>query len=418
MSASRHMTRVFPLLLMVSLLLLAGAIPVLAQCTDTWTGAAGDNAWGTKTNWSLNLVPGASDSACILGSGAAVSLNVNGGVATLSLGTSDSLTIPTVTNASPSLNIDGSSFSNSGQLILAPPVSFGSASLTFSSGGAVTLSGSGTIIMSANSFGGDAIGGNASLLNMSTIQGAGSFDMTFNNSATGVINGNEPGFQLVIGRNQTQGGSSNTGVIEATNGGQVAMGSLTLNNVGGTIQAVGTGSSVSFINEGQGGQTITGGTFTTSSGGVINAENSTTIDGTNGNTITNKGTLALPEAGGGANFQGTINNSGTIQLLPTANGVVLSIPGGQTLTLMGSGNLTMGDGTSNAYNNKGGFGGGTLVNQQTIQGTGTILNLTSFTNSGIINANIPAGTNNLLLQLGRAGSSTNTGTIEATNGGV
>src|SRR5581483_9980158 len=148
----------------------------------TWTGAAGDNAWGTKTNWSLNLVPGASDSACILGSGAAVSLNVNGGVATLSLGTSDSLTIPTVTNASPSLNIDGSSFSNRGQLILAPPVSFGSASLTFSSGGAVTLSGSGTIIMSANSFGGDAIGGNASLLNMSTIQGAGSFDMTFNNS--------------------------------------------------------------------------------------------------------------------------------------------------------------------------------------------------------------------------------------------
>ncbi len=418
MNRMRRLMGVRAFALVVVLVLGAEAVPALAQCTDTWTGAAGDNAWGTNTNWSLNLVPGTSDSACILASGAGVSLNVNGGVATLSLGTSDSLTIPTVTNASPGLNIVGSSFTNNGQLILAPPVSFGSATLTFSSGGIVTLSGSGTITMSANSFGGDGIGGNASLLNMSTIQGAGGLSMTFNNTSLGVINGNEPGFQLVIGRNQNLGGSSNTGVIEATNGGQVAMGSLTLNNVGGTIQAVGTGSSVSFINQGQGGETITGGTFTTSSGGVINADNSTTIDGTNGNTITNKGTLALPEAGGGASFQGTINNLGTIQILPTANGVTLSIPGSQTFTLMGSGSVIMGDGTSNAYNNKAGFGGGTLVNQQTIQGTGTILNLTSFTNSGIIDANIPPGTNNLVLQLGRAGSSTNTGTIEATNGGV
>jgi len=402
----------------VFLLCLASTLPAAAQCTDSWTGSAGDNNWGTSANWSTGKVPGNSDSACIQTGGAGVSLNVNGGVATLTLGSSDILTIPTVTNASPSLNIVGSLFSNSGQLILAPPVSFGSAVLTFNSGGAVTLSGPGTIIMNSNSFGSSAIGGNASLLNMSTIQGAGSFDMTFNNSSAGVINGNEPGFQLVIGRNQGLGASSNTGVIEATNGGQIAMGSLTINNVGGTIQAVGTGSSVSLVNEGQGGQTITGGTFTTSSGGVIYAGNSTTMDGTNGNTITNKGTLAVSEPQGGSSFQGTVNNSGTLQILPTANGVVLTIPSGQTLTLMGTGNVTMGDGTSNAYNNKGGWGGGTLVNQQTIQGTGTILNLTSFTNSGTIDANIPVGPNSLVLQLGRAGASTNTGTLEATNGGV
>ena len=58
------------------------------------------------------------------------------------------------------------------------------------------------------------------------------------------------------------------------------------------------------------------------------------------------------------------------------------------------------------------------MNQQTVTGTGGILNLTGFNNSGIINANVPPGTNNLQLQLGRAGASTNTGTIEASNGGV
>ena len=179
-----------------------------------------------------------------------------------------------------------------------------------------------------------------------------------------------PEFQLVVGRNQGQGASTNTGVIEATNGGQARDGQPHAeqrwrHDSGGRHRIL-----VSFINEGQGGQTITGGTFTTSSGGVVYAGNSTTVDGTNGNTITNKGTLAVSEPQGGSSFQGTINNSGTMQILPTANGVVLTIPSGQTLTLMGSGSLTMGDGTSNAYNNKGGFGGGTLVNQQTHSGDG------------------------------------------------
>ena len=51
---------------------------------------------------------------------------------------------------------------------------------------------------------------------------------------------------------------------------------------------------------------------------------------------------------------------------------------------MGTGNLTMGDGTSNSYNNLNGIGGGTFINQQLVQGTGVIQNLTSFTNSGTI----------------------------------
>jgi hypothetical protein len=258
-------------------------------------------------------------------------------------------------------------------------------------------------------------------LNKSTIRGGGGFDMTFNNAKDGVINANESGVQLVVGRNQNQGASTNTGLMEATDGGQLTMGSLTLNNVGGTIKASGKNSYVQLEGEGQGGETFTGGTWTTANGGVIQVvDGSALLDGTNGNTITNSGTMALvdgaPHPGG--NFQGTMMNNGTLQILSKGNGVGLGIPGGQTFTLTGTGSLTMGDGTSNAYNNQDYISGATFVNQQTVSGTGGILNLTGFNNSGTINANVPTGTNNLQLQLGRAGASTNTGTIEASNGGV
>jgi hypothetical protein len=404
------------------LLALASATSALAQqCTDSWTGGGNDNAWSDGSNWSNGNEPGSSDVACIQLSGAAVVLNVADGIADLAIGSGDSLTFPAVSNTNNGLSVSGSSITNSGEIIMADPVSFGTTGLNLSSTGTVTLSGHGTITLNANSFGGDSIGGAGTLLNKSTIQGGGGLDMTFSNTKAGVIKANESGVQLVVGRNQNQGPSTNVGLMEATDGGQLTMGSLTLNNVGGTIKASGKNSYVQLEGEGQGGETFTGGTWTTASGGVIQVvDTSALLDGTNGNTITNSGTMALvdgaPHPGG--NFQGTMNNKGTLQILSKGNGVGLSIPGGQTFTLTGTGSLTMGDGTSNSYNNQNYISGATFVNQQTVQGTGAILNLTSFTNSGIINANVPTGTNNLQLQLGRAGASTNTGTIEASNGGV
>lgn len=406
---------------LVVALALAGAPSAFAQCSDSWTGGGGDSNWSNGPNWSNGVEPGNSDNACIQSGGAAVVLDNSDTIATLTIGSSDSLTIPNVTNASPSLGIDGSFISNSSQIILSPPVSFGTTGLSLTSGGTVTLSGTGTITLNANSFGGDFIGGGSLLLNQSTIQGAGSISMTLNNSSKGVVNADETGVQLVVGRNQNQGGSTNTGLMEATNGGQLAMGSLSLNNVGGTIKASGNNSFVQLVGQGQGGETFTGGTWTTASGGAIQViDTSATLDGTNGNTITNSGTMQLVDGAGhpGGNFQGTFNNTGSIQVLSKGNGVGVNIPGGQTFTLTGGGNLTLGDGTSNAYNNQNYVSGAALVNQQLIQGTGGILNLASFNNSGIINANVPSGTNNLQLQLGRAGASINTGTIEASNGGV
>jgi len=412
-----------PVLFVAALILLslAGATSALAQqCTDSWTGGGGNNNWSNGANWSNGNEPGNSDAVCIQTSGAAVVLDVGDGVAGLALGSSDSLTFPTPANTNNGLSISGSSITNSGQIIMAAPVQFGSTGLNLSSSGTVTLSGGGTITLNANSFGGDSIGGAGTLLNKSTIQGGGAIDMTVNNTKIGVVKANESGVQLVLGRNQAHN-STNTGVLEATDGGQLAMGSLTLNNVGGTIKASGKNSYVQLEGEGQGGETFTGGTWTTANGGIIQVvDSSALLDGTNGNTITNSGTMQLVDGAShpGGNFQGTINNTGIIQVLSKGDGVGLNIPNGQTFTLTGTGNLTMGDGTSNAYNNDNYISGGTLVSQQLIQGTGTIQNLTSFSNSGTINDNVPTGTNNLQLVLGRAGASTNTGTIEATNGGA
>ena len=413
---SKRVSMVAAFVAVLVVLSLVASTPAFAQCTDSWTGADGSGAWSDGKNWSTGKEPGNQDYACIQTSGAAVTLDVNDTIADLNLGSSDSLTLPTVTNASPYLAIDGSSLVNNGQIILGVPVSFGTSVLSFTSGGTVTLSGSGAITLNANSYGSDSIGGSGILLNQSTIQGGGGIDMTINNPSNGVINANES-YPLVLGRNQIGGPSANTGLLQATAGGQLVIGSITLNNVGGTIAANGAGSSVSIWNQGQGGQTITGGTFKTSSGGVIYPGNSTTLDGTSGNTITNAGTMIVPAT---INVQGTINNTATFQILSSPNNQVgLNIPSGQTFTLSGSGSLTMGDGTDNSYNNQNFISGsGAFVNQQPVSGTGGIENIASITNNSTINGNIPPGSNNLQLQLGRTPSITNTALIEATHGGV
>ena len=169
----------------------------------------------------------------------------------------------------------------------------------------VTLSGTGSITMTSSAH--DAISGNQPfistvLVNEWNIQGTGNIEnsIILQNASCGVINANVSGNQLIVGRG---GASTNTGLMEGTNGGQLVIGSIALNNVGGTIQAVGTGSSLAFESQGQGGQTITGGTLTTSGGGVIYSEQSTTVDGTNGNTVTNTGSIVVPDAG---NHPGTV----------------------------------------------------------------------------------------------------------------
>lgn len=104
----------FVILVAAMVALALAATPALARCTDRWTGGGGDSNWGNGLNWSTGTEPGSSDYVCIQKSGAADLLDVGDGIADLAVGSSDSLTIPNVTNASPSVNINGSTITNSG----------------------------------------------------------------------------------------------------------------------------------------------------------------------------------------------------------------------------------------------------------------------------------------------------------------
>ena len=274
---------------------LAGATPAFAQCTDSWTGNAGDKLWTDGGNWSTGSQPGGSDSACLQTAGASVSMDVSDAVANLTVGTGDTLQISNGGTYS-NLRLDGSSIVNNGSIVLPGSTVFGS-SLSIGSGNTVTLSGTGAINLVISTVTIAGYGNPSTLINQSTIQGTGFVGyagVSINNTASGVINANSSGNPLTIGRN---GNNTNTGVFKATNGGQFVFGSAALNNVGGTIEAIGANSSASFTAQGQGGQTITGGTFTTSGGGVIYSNQSTLIDGTGGNTVTNNGTMIIPPSG-------------------------------------------------------------------------------------------------------------------------
>ena len=136
---------------------------------------------------------------------------------------------------------------------------------------------------------------------------------------SGIINANiSPGtnnLQLQLGR---AGASTNTGTIEASNGGVLVIGSTTINNVGGTIESTGANSNVSLVGSlGTSGLTISGGTYTTSDGGTIYGEGFTTLDGTT-TPVVNSGTLVVPDVNqntSGINIQGTFKNTNTVKVL-------------------------------------------------------------------------------------------------------
>jgi hypothetical protein len=255
--------------------------------------------------------------------------------------------------------------------------------------------------------------GRAAILNLTS----------FSNSGT--INANVPtgpnNLQLQLGR---AGASTNTGTIEATNGGVLLIGSTTINNVGGTIAASGTGSNLSLVGSlGTSGLTISGGTFDGSGGGVIYGQGGSLLDGTT-STVNNTGTMVINYQD--LQAQGTLNNSGTMQILAPTNDngqTFLQIPNGENLTITGKGTIIMGDGTDNSYNNNAAIGNnlgtnGTFDNRTTIEGTGGIVLTNEVINDGTIIANVPTGTSGLMLLVDRVANIQNNGTIRATQGGI
>jgi fibronectin-binding autotransporter adhesin len=132
--------------------------------------------------------------------------------------------------------------------------------------------------------------------------------------------------------------------------------------------------------------------------------------------ISNAGTLTLAN-GAALNAFGTsitsISNNGTITLNSSGSTTELmlgSTAGGLTITLSGSGKLTMSNNVNNIITC--GTESDTLVNEETISGAGQIgAGQMTLVNSGTINANASAG-----MTIEAFGGVTNTGTIEATGG--
>ena len=280
--------------------------------------------------------------------------------------------------------------------------------------GTVTLNGGGVLSMTDGIGGGDAVlQGNANkLINQDTIQGAGIIgngSLSLVNSAT--IDANPSSGKLALTLNGS-GGIINTGVLEATGGGALTL-NTTVNNASGNVTA-GAASSVSLNSA-----TIQGGTLNTSgSGAMLTVPGTTsTLDGSTaaGAVTISSGSTYTASNNASTGLAGTITDKGVLQFNggANANGYI-NVVG--KVALNGGGVLSMSDASGGGDavlqgNNS------TLINQDTIQGTGIIGNGSlAIVNSKTIDVNTSTGKG--ALTLNGSGGITNTGVLAATGGGA
>src|ERR1700722_4755174 len=136
-------------------------LATFAQCNTSWQGGASGD-WSVAGNWTSG-VP-ANNITCITTAHSAVTLDVNGTTSFLTIGSTDSLSI----GNGLSLTVTGNQITNNGTINLLGTGSPTSLVLN----GEVELFGTGKLILSNNSQ--NLITGSGTLLNFSTIEGAGS----------------------------------------------------------------------------------------------------------------------------------------------------------------------------------------------------------------------------------------------------
>jgi len=346
------------------------------------------------------------------GSGAVVTIQgatINGGTLNTASGgviQAPSATLNGVTNAGAFEVINDSNTTIGGTITNTGNIEFGStgsyANLVLG-GSTVTLTGGGTLTLNINNWNDNNITGAAAsdvLTNVNnTIMGSGNIGldkMALVNQGT--INANQTASPLVV---QTSNGTTNTGILEATGGASLVLDGDTYTNAGGTILAFGAGSTVVIQ-----GATINGGTLSTSNGGVVQgaAQNNATL-----NNVTNTGTYAVVNLSS-TTIEGTITNSGTIQLTSTGS-IPQLIVGGSNVTLTGGGTVTLNNWSGNQI--FGSVASDVLTNvNNTIQGSGNIgMNKMGLVNQATIDAN-----QSTALYIQTSSGTTNTGTLEATAG--
>ena len=372
----KHRTKVVGLFL-TPLVVFALACCAIAQ---TNTFIAGSGNWSPPQAWSLQHDPTRSENVVVPAGSSPVS-DLGLECLNFSMGSGATLLL------TPGYLFPFGSLANQGAITVGP-----GDGLSFQqNSGTVTISGGGTITLAKGSIT-TGSGLPLAVVNVDhVISGQGAILVNqLTNQAT--INANSSGNSLSV--QTSTAGFTNTGTLEASNGGTlllVAGSVVTLNNAGGTIQAL-AGSTVQLE-----GYRLAGGTMTTSGSGVFQNINSSYY-----NNITNNGAFQTIN-GNYAIFEGTIVNNGTFS---APNGGY-QING--NVTLKGTG--TVSGGNAGLFHSSF-VGGGTLTLQQPLSGGGLIGDTSfNFINQSTVTANNTSA--NLVL----AGNpAVNTGTLQASNG--
>jgi hypothetical protein len=377
-------------------LLLCGLPAAYGQ--SIWKGGPGN--WSNQNNWCDGHVPptGANISIGACGSPpSAVSQDISATIDNLSIDNGNSLTIL----QSNLLNINGG-ISNAGTLAMAGTSSSGAQMrLTATT---VTLGGGSTFFM--NDAPNEVLGGgtDVTLINQGTITGAGYLGVE------GLFNLNNHGTVNAVGTHPLQISTNfdsllNSGILEATSGGTLqfvlnggATG-LTLNNAGGTIEALDRSTVQLQLGN------VTGGTLTTAGSGLIQGHFGGLSNLTNSGVFQVGGISGVGT--GEIRLSGSINNTGTLRLGSSVWGDDFTVVDG-TVNLSGGGHLLFANSIESIVP-----GNGTPIlnnNDNTVNGTGLIAAGLTLNNNGIVDANQSTSLRVLA-------TTNNTGTMQASGGG-
>ena len=247
-----------------------------------------------------------------------------------------------------------------------------------------------------------------------TIQGAGVIGnngLSLVNQAT--VNANVATGTLLL--DSMSSGLTNTGLLEASNGGILQIDAVVVNNAGGGKITANAGSTVQLYAN----TTIQGGVLT-NNGTFLGTpqNNSAYLDGsTAAGAITINGTYTSA-LNTDTYLLGTINNKNSFLLNGGSGTNTVMLTDSSNVMLQGGGTVTL----STASGGGAAFieqaaGGQTLTNvNNLIQGAGVIGNNgLSLVNQATVNANVSAAS---LLLDGMSSGLTNTGVLEASNGGI
>ncbi|MEO0796748.1 MAG: hypothetical protein AAFX93_16395 [Verrucomicrobiota bacterium] len=222
--------------------------------------------------------------------------------------------------------------------------------------GEVTLNGSGAMTFVSSHFQFDYYAKQNKIINEAghTLDGRISIDIPFDNHGLFDANASGEYSYLLAPYAQDTDQSTNTGVIQASNGAMLAFEPWNMDSAGGTIQAVGANSIVDITSNDAYIPGLVGGEFQTSGGGVIKASRTTLKGFTNHNTLAIESRYvpnpAFPEGryiNTITRLGGVVTNNGTISVARVKEVNDPFEPGGITvdeiLTLNSSGELIIKD---------------------------------------------------------------------------